>query len=468
MKMFKWYLLSEDEQRFLSPIQGLIPDCPSNIYAYLPHDWDKKSLRKSFDGLWTIKVETAFKTYGIAWNDFKIFGGSFGVRNSARLVSFINQLDKGRNPLFMSFNTIGVRIMEGRQVFPFAFKIIPALISFAKKNLLVTSNHGKCLGLGALLYVLGQYRMALKESSQINLTGPEVFKMFFGVGVDFSEHFNSKNMQNKTSMIHEIHETSDELYGKVQTLLGLRALHGTISNPGAATEIVLDKMFDSRMEVFSQNNSSVLSFIAKKSNVDCGVLINPLGKGNMINSKTIQKYRDSLALFKRLGLPLISIVDTPGADPRIVETENGIINAIADVTAEIIEYPHDKIGITAGRCYGGASVLMIPTIYGGKPSLAMKGSHMGIMGKQIIKQLLSGSQRFLEMWEAHSSYETGLRDLIELGLFEGEFDLDGVISKVDDFLLDNETEEENIIKIQNGIQIRLPQPQVRTRVWKRQ
>lgn len=467
MTMFKWCLLSEDDTRRLAPVKHLLPDRPSNIYAWLPSDWDGSNLRKTFDGVWTLKIETAFKSYGIMWNDFKIFGGSFGVRNSARLCGFLSQLDKESHPLFMSFNTIGVRIMEGRQVFPFAFKIIPALISYAKRNLLITSNHGKCLGIGALLYILGHYRMALKDSSLINLTGPEVFKMFFGVGVDFDKHFNSKDMQVKTHMVHEIHQTNDELGNKVLSLFSLRAHHGVSTNVGTVANVVLDKFFDNRMELFPQKKCNVVAYIARKSNVDCGVVINPLGKGNMIDTKTIAKYRDSLKLFRRLNLPLISIVDTPGADPRSTETENGIICDIAELTAEIIDYPHDKIGVTAGRCYGGASVLMVPTIYGGKPSLAIKGSHMGIMGKQIIRQLLSGSQRFLDIWEAHSSYEEGMRDLLDLGLFEGEFDLDGVSTRLDNFLLGT-LEEETIVKIHNGIQIKVPVTAKRTMQWQRQ
>jgi acetyl-CoA carboxylase carboxyltransferase component len=467
MKMFKWFLLSEEDARLLAPIKHLLPDRPANIYAWLPTEWDGSNLRKNFDGVWTVKIETAFQSYGIMWNDFKIFGGSFGVRNSTRLCGFLSQLDLERHPLFMSFNTIGVRIMEGRQVFPFAFKIIPSLISYSKNNMLITSNHGKCLGIGALLYILGHYRMALKDTSLINLTGPEVFKMFFGVGVDFDQHFNSKSMQLKTSMIHEIHQSNDEISDKFKSLIGLRAQHGIDTEMGTVSEVVLDKLFDSRMEIFSQKKCNVVAFIARKSNIDVGVVVNPLGKGNMIDTRTISKYRDALKLFKRLNLPLISIVDTPGADPRSTETENGIIGDIAELTAEIIDYPHPKIGVTAGRCYGGASVLMIPTIYGGAPSLAIKGSHMGIMGKQIIRHLLSGSQRFLEMWEAHSAYEEEMRDLLEHGLFEGEFDLDGVSQRLDNFLFGTE-KEEAIVKIQNGIQIKIPMTSKRTMRWQNQ
>ncbi len=465
--MFKWFLLSDEDTRKLSALKHLLPERPANIYAWLPSEWDGSNLRKTFDGVWTLKIETAFQSYGIMWNDFKIFGGSFGVRNSTRLCGFLSQLDKEGHPLFMSFNTIGVRIMEGRQVFPFAFKIIPSLISYAKKNLLITSNHGKCLGIGALLYILGHYRMALKDSSLINLTGPEVFKMFFGVGVDFDKHFNSKDMQLKTSMIHEIHQTNEDLAGKFMSLIGLRAQYGCSTDMGTVSNVVLDKLFDSRMEIFPQRKCNVVTFIARKCNVDVGVVINPLGKGNMIDTKTITKYRDSLKLFRRLNLPLISIVDTPGADPRITETENGIIGEIAELTAEIIDYPHKKIGITAGRCYGGASVLMVPTIYGGAPSLAIKGSHMGIMGKQIIRHLLSGSQRFLDMWEAHSAYEEDMRDLLDLGLFEGEFDLDGVSSRLDNFILGTQ-EEESIVKIHNGIQIKIPVTSKRNLRWQNQ
>jgi acetyl-CoA carboxylase carboxyltransferase component len=440
MNLYSWHLIKQDDLGFAAPIKGLLNLPGTKVYAYLPKDWDGKSARRCFDGLWTLKVTHRFGQFAIARNDFKIFGGSYGVDNSKRFVQFLDRLNRESIPLYFSVHSIGVRIMEGRKVFPHAFSIIPALLRFSRNNLLVTNNSGKSLGIGALLYVLGQYRMALKSTSQINLTGPEVFKMFFGEGVDFSEYFNSTRIQDKTSMIHEVVEDDEQLYSRVKQLFGRPYLVSSLCNPRVDTindesKKILNQVVPERVEVFPQVKGRVKTYIGEHKGLQVGVFINPHGKSNMIDLETIEKYRSGMNLFKQLGLPIISFVDTPGADPRREQTEGNIITELATITADIIDYPYPKIGVPINRCYGGASVLTFPSFFGGERTMLLKGAHFGIMGNNIIRELLSGSASFTKMWEQNLEEEAkGIDSFIELGVAEGEFELPELAKRLQGFI----------------------------------
>lgn len=437
MGKYHWLKLSTDEIDKLKALKGLIPSDALAVYAFVPRERKSSSMRITFDGLWTLKVECETHSFAIAYNEFKVLAGSFGIENSTRFVQFLAELTAQKCPLFLSLCSMGVRIMEGRKVFPFAFAIIPALINFAKENLLITNTHGRCLGIGALLYVLGHYRIA-QAGSELNLTGPEVYRMFFGEKCDFPSTFNVNRVQSLTNHIHEVFESRELLYQHVQSFFETKIIPGYRCSMDDKSAALLNQIYDMRFEIFGQNKARVHTYIALKNGRRVGVMINPVGKGNMIDTPTIQKYRDSLALFKKLGLPIISMVDTPGADPRADETENEIIRHVAELTQDIIEYPYPKIGMALGRCYGGASVLSMPVIYGGDPTLALKGSHMGIMGKSIIKTLLSSSPRLLNMWEENSRFEIGVEDFMAYGLVDGEFELPELSQKVDDFLIKSE------------------------------
>lgn len=135
----------------------------------------QKGLRREFDGLVALVGKINGRETGLLACDFKIYGGSFGVENSHKACVFIREMKKRNIPILFFLETIGVRIMEGRKTFPFAFRILRELVEFKEFNLLMTAAVGPCLGLGALLYEMGDYRFGIRKKSTLNLTGPEVF-----------------------------------------------------------------------------------------------------------------------------------------------------------------------------------------------------------------------------------------------------------------------------------------------------
>ncbi len=450
MKTYLWKEVSFLDNKFLSPIFVLLEGEDIKVWAYLPNDPVAEKLRISFDGVWTLKIGTGKESFGVLYSDFKILGGSFGIKTSERIIDFLGELSNSSTPLLACFNTIGVRIMEGRKVFHSSFKIVPALLKFAESNLLITANMGKCLGLGALLYAIGDYQMAVNSKALINLTGPEVFKMFFGTNIDFEASFNSKEIQSKTTMVHEVFDSPTEMLFKALSIIKLDLASSICLTSNPDTADIIETISDKQIELFPQLKCSVESYIASKDGRNYGVLINPLGKANMIDVDTIEKYRISLKVFKKFKLPVMSFVDTPGADPRKEQTESDLIIKLAGLTEDIINYPFRKIGLIMNRCYGGASILAFPTFYGGEKAWALKGSNMNIMGKNIILHLLSSSERLLSMYKENSKNETedDISDFIELGMFEGFIEKSELSEKVTSFLTPvfDFVTEENILE----------------------
>ena len=143
----------------------------------------------------------------------------------------------------------------------------------------------------------------------------------------------------------------------------------------------------------------------------------------------------ALRLFKKLDLPLIHIVDTPGADPRISENDLNIAGEIYNLASDLIDYPKKKRAFIVGRCFGGASILSLPVFFGGEKTVVVRGAKMGIMDKGIIRTLLKSSGPLLKQWEEAALLETDeYKDFIDDGLLEEVIDPETLIKSLFHFV----------------------------------
>jgi acetyl-CoA carboxylase carboxyltransferase component len=406
--------------------------------------------RKYADGLMTFLVKSETGDYGIVYNDFKMNGGSFGQNPSSRVNEFIKYLGHHNTPLILMTNSLGARLMEGRNVFQDAFGIIPTLANFATKNLLVTVNMGRSLGIGALLYSMGHYRYTLKKDCVINLTGPEVIKMFFGKGYNFEEISSVERHQRNSSLVHEIFETKKALYqhlkNKVNFLNEPRQYQHyrrnniddiyKLETPDQRVEAIIDGVCEESFEVFDQLDGVVRTFICRRNGKLLGVFINPPGRpNNVINIRTMEKYQAALDLFKVLKLPIVSFMDTPGASPlNFIDSKKEVVIMLKDTASKIISYPYGKMGFCVGRGFGGATVLGFPKVFGGLFQFILKGSQVGIMHHSIIEKLLHKSERLLGQWRKTSANEPeDYSDIIAKGTIDAVIEYSEINSKIDIF-----------------------------------
>ena len=400
---------------FLGSIRELFDD--SEISFYVPESTTKIT-RKVFDGFITLIGTIEGQKVGLVYNDFRSFGSSAGESNSHRVCSFIEYLEGLSIPLIYLSNSMGVRVQDGRNVFKNSFSIIPKIKSFTQKNLYITASLGHTLGLSAVLYSLGHYRYALDGKCKFNLTGPEVFKLFFGNNLSFEKACNEKVLQEETLLVQEIVTDQNQLFLSIKKLINKNQKIIELQEDENLSE-QMNFIDENSLEVFSQFGKSIKTKIINTKSGRKGLIINPYNKPNMITVKDIDKYMMALDLFEKLKLPIFSLVDTAGGDPRVEENNQNIARKLYDLSCKIIDYPYRKQGIIIGRCFGGSSILSMPVFFGGEKSLLVKGAQIGIMSDKIIKQLLAATPQMLKTWEENKERETeDYKDLIEDGVLE--------------------------------------------------
>lgn len=393
--------------------------------------------RQGCDGLVTALGECDGRTIAIAWSDFRVKASSYGRSNSKRFSAFVRNLRESDEPIPLVYvvNSAGLSLMEGRSAFSQAFALWPELLRFAEERLLLTCAVGKCLGLAPLLFGLGHYRVAVAHSTHINLAGPEVIRLFFGAGVDFAARAAAERCLECHDLVHEIVPSLDDALRLIRGLIA--RVPGPPPTLGVRTGPLLAQMLDgSPREVIPGCCPRVRLFVGTHRGVPLGVLINPLERSNnMITVRTLEKYAAGIDLFRALGLPIVSVLDSPGIDPRCDQSDANNIRRILWVGEKVIRYPHGAMSIIAGRCFGGATALSIPKVFGGSRTIALRGAQFGVMHGRIVEQVLSGSPRLLAEWRSTAAaQDEGLGDLLAEGALDAVVEPGDLSGELDRFL----------------------------------
>jgi acetyl-CoA carboxylase carboxyltransferase component len=405
--------------------------------------------RREADGFITLRVSHERGAFGVVYNDFKLKGGSFSKGNSERLAAFFDRMTDEGLPVAFLVDTMGVRLMDGRAVVKPGFNIIPGLLRFRERQLLVTCNMGRALGLGAVLYAAGHYRMAIAGRSLARLAGPEVMRMFFGKAPDPATDATFGQPSQGGTLVNDVSATRAEMLARARMLVSgatgepagrdsgdagpdfpdLRAA-GT---PEAKLSALVAAVSDGATELFTTLSPSVRTYLATRHGRRFGLFVNPPGHlDNLVTAQTLDRYTAALDLFRVMGLPVVSFIDTPGGDPR---DNSDLILKLWQVAQRIVDYPHPRMGMCVGRGFGGAIMLGFPKFLGSRAAYVLKGASVGLMNAQLIDSLLATSKRLAEEWKTTRATQTAdCADLIADGIIDGVLAPADVVPALDRFL----------------------------------
>jgi acetyl-CoA carboxylase carboxyl transferase subunit beta len=82
------------------------------------------------------------------------------------------------------------------------------------------------------------------------------------------------------------------------------------------------------------------------------------GANGRIRAAGFRKARRAMHLAKKFGLPLITLIDTDGADPSLLDEESGLGNAVAHCTAAMLELPVPTIAAIIGEANSEGAMAM--------------------------------------------------------------------------------------------------------------
>ncbi|WHU48125.1 carboxyl transferase domain-containing protein [Gordonia sp. L191] len=83
--------------------------------------------------------------------------------------------------------------------------------------------------------------------------------------------------------------------------------------------------------------------------------------GELIGPHHLRMARRALTFAAELGLPVVTVIDTPGAELSVAAEEDGLAGEIARCAAELIGLPSVTVSVLLGQGSGGAALALFPT-----------------------------------------------------------------------------------------------------------
>lgn len=391
------------------------------------------------DGLLCLKATPCMGSeFYICLLDPNVRGGTFSNENLVLFHQFLDFLNQSadQTPFLFLSSSGGVRLTQKRIMFNAIWGVVPKLFILNHKRPFLSLAHELCLGASALFFAQAHFRIASTSKTLVNLTGPGVIQSFFGSAeLSFSQYATAAHQFERHLLIQEIGDGLDSALNRLfqisQTNSKLALMDCSL--PRVDQDVVsenssmvvrsdkyvqfLETISDSRSEIIPHYSGSGSCYICQKNGTYFGLLINPLDHPvNAISIATIEKYKQALALFKAFRLPLLAVTDTPGGDPRQKSSDQNVIIKSLELIESYINYPFFKIGLIAGRCFGGSGLFSLPLVHGSQGLYALENSKMGAISDEIIEQLAKANPISYQEWkQSEISHKKDLSDLVESG-----------------------------------------------------
>ncbi|MFD1859340.1 acetyl-CoA carboxyl transferase [Aeromicrobium camelliae] len=322
-------------------------------------------------------------------NEFRFLAGSIGQAAAQRIVAAVRRATAERLPVLATTASGGTRMQEGTPAFVTMVDISRALMDHKAAGLpyLVYLRHPTTGGVFASWGSLGHITIA-EPGALIGFLGPKVYELLNGVPFP-------PNVQTSDNLAHrgiiDAVVLPEELPSIVDTALSL--LVDPVTNPqrhrrtepvsrhrDTWTSVELTRRPDrvGVREVLrygsdatirlqgtekGERDSAMIVAIARLDGVPCVVVgqdrttqtrIKPMGPA------ALREARRGIRLANELQLPLVSVIDTPGAELSPQAEEGAIAGEIARCISQMSTIQVPSVSVLLGQGCGGGALALLP------------------------------------------------------------------------------------------------------------
>ncbi len=368
--------------------------------------WDTPVVRDEVDAGYAADLERATERSGtdesvrtgegtlrgrrvaVVASEFAFLAGSIGRAAADRLVAATERATAERIPLLAAPTSGGTRMQEGTPAFVQMVRISAAVAAHKSAGLpyLVYLRHPTTGGVMASWGSLGHITVA-EPGALVGFLGPRVFEALYGApfpeGVQTSENLFAHGIIDAVVPPEEIGEVLDRALKMLSP--------GTVEpvpDPGEeeirdvdAWEAITRSRREDRPGVRrllryaatdviplngtgeGESDPGLLIALARFGDAGCVFLgqdrrgqtaSNPLGPG------ALREARRGMRLAVELGLPLVTVIDTPGAALSAEAEEGGLAGEIARCLSDLATLRAPTLCLMLGEGNGGGALAFLP------------------------------------------------------------------------------------------------------------
>jgi acyl-CoA carboxylase subunit beta len=326
--------------------------------------------------------------------EFGFLAGSIGVATARRFVAALRRATRERLPLLAAPVSAGTRMQEGTRAFVWMARIAAAVAEHKAAGLpyLVYLRHPTTGGVMASWGSLGHVTVAEPEAL-LGFLGPRVYEAVHGEpfppGVQTAENLHANGLLDGVVAPEDLRDV---------VVRALRALqprgedmlptHADPLPPPTLPALTDVDAWDSVVRSRRRDRPGARALLEHASDV---MQLNGTGQGELgpalllalasfggsscvlvaqdrarqsvehpLGPAALRLARRGMGLAEELGLPLVSVVDTPGADLSVEAEEGGLSGEIARCLADLMTLRTPTLSLLLGEGTGGGALALLP------------------------------------------------------------------------------------------------------------
>jgi acetyl-CoA carboxylase carboxyltransferase component len=276
---------------------------------------------------------------------------------------------------------------------------------------------GKCAGGAVYSPIQTDLVVAVRDQGYMFITGPDVINDVTGEDVSLDE-LGGADTQAQRGNIHHVVDDEAAAFAYVRDYLSFLPSNlfddPPVVNPGLEPEItphdleldsivpdsdntaydmheILLRIFDDGdvFEISAQRGPAMITGFARVDGRPVGVVANqPMMLSGAVDTEASDKAAGFIRFCDSYNLPLVFVVDTPGAMPGVQQEKEGIIKRGGRFFNAIVEADVPKVTIIVRKAYGGGYAVMGSKQLSADLNFAWPTARIAVIGAEGAAQLL--------------------------------------------------------------------------------
>jgi acetyl-CoA carboxylase carboxyl transferase subunit beta len=322
-------------------------------------------------------------------NEFRFLAGSIGRDAAGRITAAVRRATAEGLPLLATTASGGTRMQEGTPAFVEMMEITRAIGAHSAAGLpyLVHLRHPTTGGVYASWGSLGHVTVA-EPGALVGFLGPKVFEALngepFPAGVQRAENLAAKGVIDAVVAAEQLPELVDR---SLRVLLdppeppALPRRDPTALTARTAWESVALTLRSGRAGVRDllrygasdtlrlrgtdegERDETIVVALTRLDGQPC-VLVGQdrsrQGPGRAMGPAALREARRAMNLAEELGLPLVTVIDTPGAELSVAAEERAVAGEIARCIATMTRMRVPTLAVLLGQGCGGGALALLP------------------------------------------------------------------------------------------------------------